>query len=305
MIITDYKLMLKFAARQKLKTMRFFFYNSYSQGKGFKILEKPFNSDNLVEPSLVPFEISNDFLNGGVTLSLSPTSDFSKSYLLVKGIEEENKNKKFDEPGRKVFINFAILADIKEYNVLTHLCASMLLNWNNFCNYLLEVFTVDFSDSFGYTINTDKWNKVITYLSTFDTSFYTNSLLKSIEANNQIDRARLVIFSRDKKYYDDQAEMLNEMANSKSSSLVISTVIEDDDFESITEGGVSEKYENFKMQLENRINSDTDETNIDKTEKEDDSVESSSCLTQYFHPLWIVVAFFIGILIGLIIGYLL
>lgn len=303
------KEMLETTARiyrlSKYRNMRLFFYNSYSQGKGFRILEKSFNNDKLAEPSLVPQEISNDFINGGITLSLRPTSDFAKSYLLVKGIEEENQNKKFDEPGRKIFINFALLADSKEYSELTHLCVSMLSNWNNFCHYLLEVFTVDFTDSFGYTINTVKWNRLIGYLSSFKIPSDSNYLLQKIEVENQSDKARLVVFSRNKRYYDDQAEMLNEMTESRPNAVPILNVVEDDDFKCLTEGCPSLQYDIFKTQIDNCSDNDSHIDCENQPETSDDSLLTESALSKSYHPLWIAIAFFIGLLIGLTIGYLL
>ena len=292
-------------SQSKSTSMRLFFYNSYSQGKGFRILEKNLNRDDLFEPTSVPQDISNDFVNGGITLSLRPSSDYTKSYLLIKGIEEVDENKRFDEPGRKIFINFAIITDIEEYGKLTHLCISILANWRNFCHYFLEVLTVNFADNFGYTINTDKWNRVIYYLSAFNTGSITNQLLKKVELETGVDKAKLVVFSRNQNYYNNQNELLNEMTKSRPNAVPILNVVEDDDFKCLTEGCPSVQYDIFKTKIDNCTNNDSHIDCENQPETSDDSLLTESTLSKSYHPLWIVIAFFIGLLIGLTIGYLL
>lgn len=279
--------------------MKYFFYNSYSQGKGFKILEKSDN-DSLFEPSTVPSDISNDFINGGISIALRPSSDKKNAFLLVKGIEEVNNKKKFDEPGRKIFINFALMGDLTEFDKLTHVCVSILSNWKNFCHYFIDMFIVDYADTFGYRINSDKWNAMLNYLYTYNTNYIANPKLRKIESEKETDKARLMVFVRDLKYYNEQNDLLNEMAKNATNPTSILNMIENDELNTLTEEEQI-SYEDFKLQIERTCY----EKYPDNISKKENGVISTPVpvFNRSYHPLWIAIAFLIGIFVGIIICY--
>ena len=139
----------------------YYFYTSFTLGKGFAEVE--FKDSKILPASGILPEIKSDFFNGGVEVVLRKTRQYG--IFVVKGIDYVNLKKRVDEQGRKVFINFAIQCDIQEYDALCRLAANYINDRSYVENYIGKLFVIPYDNDYRYTIEQDKWDKLIQYLS--------------------------------------------------------------------------------------------------------------------------------------------
>jgi len=151
-------------------------------------------------------EIKSDFFNGGVEIILRKTRQYG--YFVVKGIDYVNLRKRVDEQGRKVFINLAIQCGLQEYDALCHLAANYVNDRSYIENYIGKLFIIPFDNDYRYSIDQDKWNHLINYLSEAPIK-PVSKIVKQI-AGSHDDSIRLIVCSRDFKYYAEQANDLNK-----------------------------------------------------------------------------------------------
>ena len=108
-----------------------------------------------------------------------------------------------------------------------------------------------------------------------------------------------MVFVRDLKYYNEQNDLLNEMVSATNPTSILNT-IENDDLSTLTEKELT-SYEDFKLQIERTCF----EKSPDNISKREDEVISTPkpFVNRSYHPLWIAIAFLIGIFVGLTIYY--
>ena len=194
----------------------YYFYTSFTLGKGFAEVE--FKDGKILPASGILPEIKSDFFNGGVEVILRKTSQFG--FFVVKGIDYVNLKKRVDEQGRKVFINFAIQCDIQEYDALCHLAANYINDRSYVENYIGKLFVIPFDNDYRYTIEQEKWDKLIQYLSESSINS-TSKIVKQIAGKHE-DDIRFIVCSRDFNYYAEQASDLNKAV--KAQPLVSPTI---------------------------------------------------------------------------------
>lgn len=134
-----------------MKIMKIHLYTNFTLGAGFGYAD--LGEDGLKKPEIPP-AIKSDFVNGSCRMVLKSMHAEELAYLVVKGIVYLNKEKKIDEQGRKVFINFALETDKTHLNDLSQIFIGLLCNWNNATNYLGSLFNIPYTDNeFNYNVD--------------------------------------------------------------------------------------------------------------------------------------------------------
>ena len=233
----------------------YYFYTSFTLGKGFAEVE--FKDGKILPASGILPEIKSDFFNGGVEVVLRKTRQYG--IFVVKGIDYVNLKKRVDEQGRKVFINFAIQCDIQEYDALCRLAANYINDRSYVENYIGKLFVIPYDNDYRYTIEQDKWDKLIQYLSESSINS-TSKIIKQIAGNHE-DDIRFIVCSRDFNYYAEQASDLNKAVKAQSLiSHTIGAVIQNSSLSSKVpvrvvdkKGGETEDFLAFVSDVENFV----------------------------------------------------
>lgn len=231
----------------------YYFYTSFTLGKGFAEVE--FKDGKILPASGILPEIKSDFFNGGVEVILRKTNQYG--FFVVKGIDYVNLKKRVDEQGRKVFINFAIQCDIQDYDALCRLAANYINDRSYVENYIGKLFVIPYDNDYRYSIEQEKWDKLIQYLSGSSINS-TSKIVKQIAGKHE-DDIRFIVCSRDFNYYAEQACDLNKAVKAQSLvSPTIGVVIENSSLSSKVpvrvfdkKGGETEDFLAFVSDVEN------------------------------------------------------
>ncbi len=222
--------------------MRYFFYNSFTLGSGYKYAEL---KDNAICETQIPYDIDCDFCNGGCQMVVRNTNN-DKSIFILKGILYENDEKRFDEQGRKVTINFAIEATLSEQKILNNIFFAIIAEWANLCKYLGDSIIIPFQNgSYGYGIEQSRIDLLVQYLSQYN----TESIKKEIGIK-QSDLNAIVLKSSDLSYYETLAK---DFYRSKHKCVVANfirkNVITGDVFAKLTSKTSTDDYNEFVMNV--------------------------------------------------------
>lgn len=177
--------------------MRYFFYNSFTLGAGYRYAEL---KDNNISQTDMPVDIDCDFCNGGCQMVVRRTNT-GTSVLILKGILYVNSDKRFDEQGRKVYINFAIQASEDEHKKLNNMFFAMIAEWKNLCKYLGEIVKIPYRNAYGYGVEQESLEKLLNYLSSYNTDD-----IKSKMGVDKDDLNAIVLKSSDFSYYESLAK---------------------------------------------------------------------------------------------------
>ena len=230
--------------------MRYFFYNSFTLGSGYKYAEL---KNNVICSTDVPKDIDCDFCNGGCQLVVKKTNS-NTSILIVKGILYVNNQKKFDEQGRKVYINFAIEASIEEHKTLNNIFYAIIAEWNNLSKYLGESVKIPCSVStYGYGIEQKRIEFLVHYLSAYNTDKIKKEI-GAVKENLNV----IVLKSSDYSYYEDLAKDLYK--NNKMSfkeNFIRENIISGNRFSELITKSTVENYDDFVLMVDGINKSDS------------------------------------------------
>lgn len=238
--------------------MKFFFYNSFTLGSGYKYAEL---KNGVISSTNLPIDIDCDFCNGGCKMVVKKTKS-NTSILVLKDILYVNNQKKFDEQGRKVYINFAIEATSDEQDILNNIFFAMIAEWDNLCRYLGEAVKIPYSvGTYGYGIEQNSIESLIDYLTKYDTVSVKDKI--GVNKNNL---NVIVLKSSDYTYYESLSRDLYRSHKEFFISDFVSTnIISKDDFTDLISKKSNHSYEEFAQLINGSI-----------VEKEDSSNESES-----------------------------
>lgn len=222
--------------------MRYFFYNSFTLGSGYKYAEL---KDNVICSTDIPIDIDCDFCNGGCQLVVRNTS--TTSILILKGILYVNDQKKFDEQGRKVYINLAVEATIAEHKILNNVFYAIIAEWKNLCRYLGESVKIPYPNSiYGYGIEEKRINSLIRYFSQYNTEPIKREL-----GNERTSLNAIVLKSSDYSYYETLAK---DLYKSKNKSLKVNfiqqNIISGEVFAKFTSAPSTKTYDEFILEID-------------------------------------------------------
>lgn len=186
--------------------MRFFFYNSFTLGSGYKYAEL---KDNAICSTNIPVDIDCDFSNGGCQLVVRETLNHT-SILVIKGILYVNNKKRFDEQGRKVYINFAVEATANEHRQLNNIFYAAIAEWQNLCRYLGDSVQIPSSGEYGYNVSQSNIESLVKYLS----SYNIDIILKRLNINKN-NLNSIVLKSSNYEYYKALADDLYKCKNTQ------------------------------------------------------------------------------------------
>lgn len=241
--------------------MRYFFYNSFTLGSGYKYAEL---KNDVICSTDIPVDIDCDFSNGGCQLVVRKTKSRT-SILVLKGILYVNSQKRFDEQGRKVYINFAIEASADELPSLNNVFFAIIAEWKNICRYMGEVVKIPYpNDTYGYGIDQEQIDSLVSFLSAYDTDAVRNKIGADPGSLNAI-----VLKSSNYSYYESLAEDLyKSKKHSFSGKFVPSNIITGEAFSEWTVAASTRDYDEFIRQVGNSVrkNSDKNRDNSPKPE---------------------------------------
>ncbi len=247
--------------------MRYFFYNSFTLGSGYKYAEL---KNNVICSTDVPKDIDCDFCNGGCQLVVKKTNS-NTSILIVKGILYVNNQKKFDEQGRKVYINFAIEASVEEHKILNNIFYAIIVEWNNLSKYLGESVKIPCSvGTYGYGIEQKRIEFLIHYLSAYNTDKIKKEI-GVVKDNLNV----IVLKSSDYSYYEDLAKDLYK--NNKISfkgNFIRENIITGEHFSELISKSSVEHYDDFLLMVNGTNKSDSIHDN--HTDSKLDSTNNSA-----------------------------
>lgn len=231
--------------------MRYFFYNSFTLGSGYKYAEL---KNNVICSTDIPVDIDCDFSNGGCQLVVRKTKART-SILVLKGILYVNSQKRFDEQGRKVYINFAIEASVDELHVLNNLFFAIIAEWKNICRYMGEAVKIPYpNDTYGYGIDQEQIDSLVRFLSAYDTGAVRNKVGADPDRLNAI-----VLKSSNYSYYESLAEDLyKSKRQSFSGKFVPSNIITGEAFSEWISDAATRDYDEFLQQIGNPVRENPD-----------------------------------------------
>lgn len=182
--------------------MKIHLYTNFTLGAGFCYAE--LTPRGVVSPD-IPAVIKSEFVNGASNIVLNSVQEENISYLIVKGIIYVNKNKKIDDQGRKVFINFALETLYSERQKLQNIFKGLICEWDNVCNYLGQLFVIPFNDNdFNYNVDYSRFMRMLQKLQSYtdicgsDISNITSMFLQG--------NCIVVLKGDDKAYYEKMAD---------------------------------------------------------------------------------------------------
>lgn len=231
--------------------MRYFFYNSFTLGSGYKYAEL---KNNVICSTDIPVDIDCDFSNGGCQLVVRKTK-VRTSILVLKGILYVNSEKRFDEQGRKVYINFAIEASSDELSSLNNAFFAIIAEWKNVCRYMGEAVRIPYpNNTYGYGIDQNQIDNLVHYLSTYD----TDALRKKVGTDPNSSNA-IVLKSSNYSYYESLAkDLYKSKRQSFSGRFVPENIISGETFTRLTENSSVQDYDEFLQKVSCPIQDDTD-----------------------------------------------
>lgn len=244
--------------------MRFFFYNSFTLGSGYKYAEL---KNGVISSTNLPIDIDCDFCNGGCKMVVKKTKS-NTSTLVLKDILYVNNQKRFDEQGRKVYINFAIEATSEEQETLNNIFFAMIAEWDNLCRYLGEAVKIPYSiGTYGYGIEQNSIESLIDYLKKYDTA--------SVKDRIGVNKSKLnviVLKSSDYTYYESLSKDLYRSNEQLFISDFVSTnIISKDDFTDLVSKKSSHSYEEFVQLINGSIVEMVDSSNEGEPESINDN----------------------------------
>lgn len=231
--------------------MRYFFYNSFTLGSGYKYAEL---KNDVICSTDIPVDIDCDFSNGGCQLVVRKTKART-SILVLKGILYVNSQKRFDEQGRKVYINFAIEASSDELPSLNNAFFAIIAEWKNVCRYMGEAVKIPYpNDTYGYGIDQNQIDNLVHYLSTYN----TDALRRKIGTDPNNSNA-IVLKSSNYSYYESLAkDLYKSKRQSFSGRFVPQNIISGERFTQLTEESLVLHYDEFLQKVSRPIQDDTD-----------------------------------------------
>lgn len=223
--------------------MRYFFYNSFTLGSGYRFAEL---KDNVITTTNIPVDIDCDFCNGGCQLIVRKTQ-YATSILIVKGILYVNDQKKFDEQGRKVYINFAVEATDDEHEKLFNIFLAIISEWNNLSRYIGEITKIPYSQGeYGYGIEQKCFESLINYLSVYNTA----DILKASGIDKN-DLNVIILKSSDYSYYESLAkDLYRSKQKSYNSYFKKTNIISGETFDNLKTKFSNQNYETFVQIIE-------------------------------------------------------
>ncbi len=312
--------------------MRYFFYNSFTLGSGYKYAEL---KDNVICSTDIPTDIDCDFCNGGCQLVVRKTNA-GTSILVLKGILYDNKQKRFDEQGRKVYINFAIEAPISEHSKLNNIFFAMIAEWNNLCRYLGESVKIPYHiGTYGYGIEQSHVESLTNYLSIYDTQKIKEEI--GIDLNN---KDVIVLKSANYTYYEELAtDLYKSKDQTFRGNFIQKNIISGDTFKELTKRSSLDTYDDFMQKIndcsgsskenqiepelkdestntnelqeliteenESPITNENNNNSIEKKNKENEKIiEFHNLYVKAYNILKPYSKFILGFICGLLIGYL-
>lgn len=295
--------------------MRYFFYNSFTLGSGYKYAEL---KDSVICQTDIPVDIDCDFCNGGCQLVVRKTRART-SILVLKSILYENSQKRFDEQGRKVYINFAIEASADELSSLNNAFFAIIAEWKNICRYMGEAVRIPYpNDTFGYGIDQEQIDSLVRFLSAYNTDAIRNEIGAAPESLNAI-----VLKSSSYSYYESLARDLYKSKRlSYSGEFVSSNIITGEAFTELTSESSTQDYDEFLRRISIPVRENLEETGtLSKTSDNPDIEHPQNSLietqerggrTKGFLQLCRTIydrvkphsKFILGFVCGLIFGYL-
>ena len=295
--------------------MRYFFYNSFTLGSGYKYAEL---KDSVICQTDIPVDIDCDFCNGGCQLVVRKTRART-SILVLKSILYENSQKRFDEQGRKVYINFAIEASADELSSLNNAFFAIIAEWKNICRYMGEAVRIPYpNDTFGYGIDQEQIDSLVRFLSAYNTDAIRNEIGAAPESLNAI-----VLKSSSYSYYESLARDLYKSKRlSYSGEFVSANIITGEAFTELTSESSTQDYDEFLRRISIPVRENLEETGtLSKTSDNPDIEHPQNSLietqerggrTKGFLQLCRTIydrvkphsKFILGFVCGLIIGYL-
>lgn len=254
---------------------KYYFYTSFTLGKGFSEVE--FKDGQILPATDLLPEIKSDFFNGGAEIVLRKAGQYG--YFMVKGIDFVNLKKRVDEQGRKVFINFAIRCEIKDYRSLCHLAANYINDRSFIEHYLGNLFIIPYENDYRYNIDVARWNHLVNYLA-YSTIETTSNIVKRI-ASDALDDIRFIVCTRDPKYYSEQANELNKaMKVSPAKSSGIGILVENSSLTTLVpvrtfdkKATDNEEYANFVSSIESFPSEETPVNNTCDNEASEETQE--------------------------------
>lgn len=181
--------------------MKIHLYTNFTLGAGFGYAE--LTPRGVVSPE-IPAVIKSEFVNGASNIVLNSIQEDNISYLVVKGIIYVNKNKKIDDQGRKVFINYALETLYSERQKLQKIFEGLICEWDNVCNYLGQLFVIPFNDNdYNYDVDYSRFMGMLQKLQSY--TDICGSEIKNIISPFLQDNCIVVLKGDDKAYYDKMA----------------------------------------------------------------------------------------------------
>lgn len=295
--------------------MRYFFYNSFTLGSGYKYAEL---KDSVICQTDIPADIDCDFCNGGCQLVVRKTRART-SILVLKGILYVNSQKRFDEQGRKVYINFAIEASADEFSSLNNAFFAIIAEWKNICRYMGEAVRIPYpNDTYGYGIDQEQIDSLVRFLSAYDTDAIRNKIGAAPKSMNAI-----VLKSSSYSYYESLAKDLYKSKRlSYSGEFVSSNIITGEAFAELTSESSTRDYDEFLRQISNQVRENLKEAGTLRQTADNPDIEhtQASLIETQKRDGWIKgflqlcgtiydrvkphSKFIFGFVCGLIIGYL-
>lgn len=221
--------------------MRYFFYNSFTLGAGYRYAEL---KDNNIIQTDMPIDIDCDFCNGGCQMVVRRTNN-GTSILILKGILYVNSDKRFDEQGRKVYINFAIQASECEHKKLNNMFFAMIAEWGNLCKYLGEIVKIPYQNAYGYGVEQEALEKLLNYLSS-----YNAEAIKNRMGVDKDDLNVIVLKSSDFAYYESLAKSFVKNNTNLSISFVKRNIISGENFAKLISESPVDGYDKFMQMIE-------------------------------------------------------
>lgn len=186
---------------KKYKEMKIHLYTNFTLGSGFGYAE--LTQDGLTKANIPPI-IKADFVNGACKIVLNSLPSEDIAYLLVKGIVYTNKDKRIDDQGRKVFINFAIEDKICNLHKLAKVLNGLLVEWKSSVDYVGSLFTIPYSNEYNYTVDYTRFAYMVTQLQNIsaESDTHIDNIIKTIKSGDSL----VVLKGDDKGYYQKMAD---------------------------------------------------------------------------------------------------